>query len=397
MSLLPAMLANDFWTSNSCHVAVNPHRAADSHDLKRWAEGQGLSALCFFQTSGSENTPKWVALSKQAFLISARAVNGHFGIKASDRWLIALPLHHVGGFAILARAHLSGSSVVHDVSRWQPLAFANLCEREKITLVSLVPTQVHDLVRDRVPCPESVRAVIVGGGSLPREMAEGAGVLGWRIYQSYGMTEAASQIATQTCNGAATLDALEVLPHWKTHVDDRGCLVLSGDSLAKGYAIRDKTGNWTWHEIGGELVTRDAVRLWDHGTKRLLQFIGRESGFVKVLGELVHLAPLQARLDSLIFKNGFVSNPVIVAVSDARSENRLVLVSEDSFGESIMAAFNDRTERLCHLTEVIHVRRIPRSPLGKVSAEALRALIAQTATPAARQTPSPPALAAPVQ
>ena len=394
------MLGNDFWTSNSCHVAVNPHRAADSHGLKMWAEGQGISGLCFFQTSGSENTPKWVALSKQAFLISARAVNRHFGIKASDRWLIALPLHHVGGFAILARAHLSGSRVVHDVSRWQPLAFATLCEREKITLVSLVPTQVHDLVRDHVSCPESVRAVIVGGGRLTREMAEGARALGWHVYQSYGMTEAASQIATQTCNGAGTpddLDALEILPHWKTHVDDRGCLVLSGESLAKGYAIKDKNGNWTWQEIGRELVTRDVVRLWDHGTMRFLQFIGRESGFVKILGELVHLAPLQARLESLIFKNGFVSNPVIVAVSDARSENRLVLVSEDSFGESIMAVFNDRTERLCHLTEVIHVRRIPRSPLGKVSAGALSALVAQTSTPVTRQNPPSPPSVAPVQ
>jgi O-succinylbenzoic acid--CoA ligase len=327
-------------------------------------------------------------------------VNEHFGIKASDRWLIALPLHHVGGFAIFARAHLSGSSVVHDVSRWQPRAFANLCEREKITHVSLVPTQIHDLVRDHVPCPESIRAVIVGGGSLPREMAEGARALGWRVYQSYGMTEAASQIATQTCKGAGTLDdldALEVLPHWKTHVDDRGCLILSGESLAKGYAIKAKTGIWTWHEMGRQLVTRDVVRLWDHGTKRLLQFIGRESGFVKILGELVHLAPLQARLESLIFNKGFVSNPVIVAVSDARSENRLVLVSEDSYGESIMAAFNDRTERLCHLTEVIHVRQIPRSPLGKVSAEGLRALVAQTATSAARQTPPSPPPAAHVQ
>ncbi len=385
------MLANDFWTSNSCHVAVNPHRASDAHGLKKWAEGQGLSGLCFFQTSGSENSPKWVALSKQAFLISARAVNGHFGIKASDRWLIALPLHHVGGFAILARAHLSRSSVVHDVSRWQPLAFANLCEREKITLVSLVPTQVHDLVRDSIRCPNSLRAVIVGGGSLSKELTAGAMALGWRVYQSYGMTEAASQIATQTCKGTAPLDGLELLPHWKTHVDDRGRLVLSGESLAKGYAIKNEDGNWTWHEIGQELVTRDLVRLWDYGTKRLLQFIGRESGFVKILGELVHLAPLQARLDSLILERGFASNPIIIAVSDVRSENRLVLVSDDSFGESIMAAFNDSSGSLCHLTEVIQVARIPRSPLGKVSAEALRRLVAQAGVPAARQgLPSPP-------
>lgn len=373
------MFANDFWTSNSCHVAVNPHRAEDAHGLSEWATEQGMRGLCFFQTSGSEGTPKWVALPKQSFLISAEAVNRHFEVTAADRWLIALPLHHVGGFAILARAHLSGSTVVHDESRWEPQSFVALCEREKITLVSLVPAQVHDLVREKIKCPATLRAAIIGGGGMSRELAESAMALGWPVFQSYGMTEAASQIATQPYDeSGAVFDVtnLEVLPHWQTRADAEGRLVLSGPALAHGYARRDQRGNWSWQEIGSELVTRDVVKLRDRGSRRFLQFVGRESGFVKILGELVHLAPLQERLEVMALHLGLTTQPVIMALPDARRESQLVLVVDDPACAALLESFNAATEPLCHLTEVIHVAQIPRTSLGKVDGLALSKQVA---------------------
>lgn len=373
------ILANDFWTSNSCHVAVNPHRAEDAHGLSEWAAEQGMRGLCFFQTSGSEGTPKWVALPKLSFLISAESVNKHFEVTAADRWLIALPLHHVGGFAILARAHLSGSCVVRDESRWHPQSFAGLCEREKITLVSLVPAQVHDLVCEKIKCPATLRAAIVGGGGMSQKLAEGALALGWPVFQSYGMTEAASQIATQPYDeSGAVFDVtnLEVLPHWQTRVDGEGRLVLSGPALAHGYARQDQMGCWSWQAMGPELVTRDVVKLWNQDSRHFLQFVGRESGFVKILGELVHMAPLQERLEVMVLHLGLSSRPVIMALPDARRESRLVLVVDDPACAALLEPFNAATEALCHLTEVIHVALIPRTSLGKVDGSALSKQVA---------------------
>ncbi len=368
------MLANDFWTSDSCHIAVNPHRVEESHGLSEWATEQGMRALCFFQTSGSEGVPKWVALPKLTLLISAQAVNEHFDVTAADRWLIALPLHHVGGFSILARAYLSGSSFVQDTTRWQPQTFAALCQHEEISIVSLVPTQVHDLVRDQITCPPLLRAAIIGGGALLSELAERAAALGWPIYQSYGMTEAASQIATQPFIIDGT-SRLAVLPHWQTRVDEQSRLILSGPALAKGYASMNATGQWSWQPIGAELVTRDIVQLSDQGTQRFLQILGRESGYVKILGELIHLAPLQARLEALSLQRGLASPPVILALPDARRENRLVLVATDSDNAALLEPFNAATEPICHLAEVILVPHIPRTSLGKTDIPALQRLI----------------------
>lgn len=372
------MFDADFWNSRAHHVATPPQQGAEAAGLAAWAVEQGLVGLCFFQTSGSEGLPKWVALSKAAFLTSAAAVNAHFGVTAADRWLIALPLHHVGGFAIVARAYLSGSAIVQDTTRWQPAAFVENCARQGITLVSLVPTQVHDLVQQQLPCPASLRAAIIGGGGMSPDLAAAARALGWPVFQSYGMTEAGSQIATRpwlSAQQAPGDDWLEVLPHWQPRVDAESRLILSGPALALGYAIQVQDSTWRWQPIGESLTTRDLVELCSMGGRTWLRFLGRESGFIKIMGELVHLAPLQARLEALALQQNWAQLPVILALPDARRESRLVLVTETQDSADLIAAFHALTPAFCHISEVIHLPQIPRSPLGKVNHTALAALL----------------------
>jgi len=371
-----------FWESGENHIAVNPAAAEAADGLAEFATGQGMRGMCFFQTSGSEGVPKWVGLTKAAFLISAQAVNAHFEVTAEDHWLIALPVHHVGGFSMQARAHLAGCRVMLVEGKWNPQEFARQCGKEGITLTSLVPTQVHDLVHERVACPEALRAVIVGGGGMTQWLADAAMALGWRVYQSYGMTEAASQIATQPYNtfGAVfDVTSLEVLPHWDVAADAAGHLVLRGPALARGYARRGNEGAWSWEEIDAEagLRTRDLVRLWDHGTRRFLAFAGREAGAVKILGELVHLDPLQARLEQMAQQAGWARLPVIVALPDARREARLVLAAETGAGDAevLRAGFNATIISLCHLDAAIVVSAIPRTSLGKTDMPALTRLL----------------------
>jgi o-succinylbenzoate---CoA ligase len=366
------MFSQDFWTSPTSHVALNPHRPSDAAGLMDFALKQGWQSKCFFQTSGSEGLPKWVCLSKAAFLISAQAVNAHFEVTAADRWLIALPLHHVGGFSIAARAFLSGSSQVQQVERWQPQVFVQLCEREQITLVSLVPTQVHDLVVASLSCPPRVRAVIVGGGGMSQALAESARALGWPVFQSYGMTEAASQIATQPRDYPEE-KGLEVLPHWQVSTDAEGHLLLSGAALAEGYLSRDPEGGWTWSEISKVFTTRDLVRLGESRQRQFLHFIGRESGVIKILGELVHLAPLQARLDEIMLAEGSASSAVIVALPDARREMKLVFVTDSDHGESWLRRYNEGLDSLVQISEIRRIPHIPRTELGKVDVMALKA------------------------
>ena len=63
-------------------------------------------------TSGTTGRPRGVVLSAGNHLASARASAARLGVAADDRWLACLPLHHVGGLAVLLRAVLAGGAVV---------------------------------------------------------------------------------------------------------------------------------------------------------------------------------------------------------------------------------------------------------------------------------------------
>ena len=138
---------------------------------------------------------KIAVLPKEAFLVSARTVNRHLKCVAEDRWLIALPLTHVAGIAVLARSFCGSFSIVKMPGAWNPKVFRNVLKTEKITLSALVPAQVYDVVGSGLSAPDSLRAVLVGGGALSPSLYRKARGLGWPLLPSYGLTELCSQVA----------------------------------------------------------------------------------------------------------------------------------------------------------------------------------------------------------
>ncbi len=356
MNIEPHRYDAEFWRSEASH-ALSAGAPLD--------RAPGASILV--QTSGSEGLPKWVVLGKRAFLVSAEAVNAHLEATAEDRWLIALPTHHVGGFSIHARAYVAGCGLAHFEGRWDALRFAQTCERECISLTSLVPTQVFDLVQQRLEAPKGLRAIVVGGGGLSRDIGQRAIELGWPVLQSFGMTEACSQIATEPLDHLYTgfdPDALEVLPHWQLETDQDGLLVIRGEALASGYLV-EQQHDWLWQPIEGVLHTRDRVQFWQHGTRWFLRFLGREAQTLKILGELVPLPPLQARLETLALQRGITARCVIVPVEDERRGSALILVSTAE-PAGLLEAFNTQVQPFERLQRFERVSHLPVSDLGKI-------------------------------
>lgn len=388
--MLPPAAHPDFWKDENAtaYIATNPHRVEDAAGLAEFAaQSEETRALIYFQTSGSEGVPKWVGLSRRAMLASARAVNAHLEGTAADRWLIALPLHHVGGFSILARCNVSGASFFHTEEKWDAAAFARRCAAQEITLASLVPAQVYDLVQAKAEAPARMRAIVVGGGGLSKELGIRALELGWPVLQSYGMTETASQVATEPLEhlrAGYDPESLEVLPCWNVDTTPEGALIIRGAALASGYAIRNIDGTWRWQAIDADagFLARDLVQVWWHGTRRFLRFVGRESSFVKVLGELVSLPALQQRLERVLIGEGIdLRTALIWPVPDTRKDTRLLLVGEGQDKhdaarlENLRVRFNQDVPGYERLDAVLTVPAIPRTPLGKVDAQGVRELV----------------------
>ena len=146
-------------------------------------------------TSGTTGAPKPVELTYANHLASARASAANLGVEAGDRWLCPLPVHHVGGLAILLRSAIYGTAaIVHE--RFETEAVRRSLESGEATLVSLVATQLRRLAEDGLESAPALRAALLGGGPVPPDLLAWAAERGLPVLQTYGMTETASQVAT---------------------------------------------------------------------------------------------------------------------------------------------------------------------------------------------------------
>lgn len=358
-------------TTSSFWSDATPFAAGDIPDLPE------LVGHVLFETSGSSGNPKWVALSKQVLLVSAAAVNQHLLVTRESCWGLALPLNHVGGFGIVARAYEAGCRLAQYAGRWQPIVFRDWLANTEVTHTSLVPTQVHDLVKANLTAPLTLLAIVVGGGHLDTATGRAARDLGWPVLASYGMSEAASQIATQ---GLDLLAApykpapISLLPIWQAELTPDGLLAISGPALFSGY-VRD--GEFTprisaWH------LTSDRVAL----ENRKLTPISRADTLVKVLGELVDPESIERELISLSRGQLAPGTFAVIAVPDPRAGNMLVPVFESSVDagtmESILAIYERQAAGFRKLGHRVMIGSFPRSSLGKIRRTELTAMVTTT-------------------
>jgi O-succinylbenzoic acid--CoA ligase len=68
--------------------------------------------------------------------------------------------------------------------------------QHQITLISLVPTQLHRLLEAGVQVPDSLRLILLGGAAASPDLQRRAYDRGLPVATTYGLTEAASQVAT---------------------------------------------------------------------------------------------------------------------------------------------------------------------------------------------------------
>lgn len=326
-----------------------------------------------FATSGSSGNPAWIAHSRNGLLVSAKSVNRHLEVDKNSVWGLALPVHHVGGFGVLARAYEKKCSLrIFDLA-WDASAFVAWLDVAGITHTSLVPTQVYDLVESGMRAPHGLRSIVVGGGRLDLELAQRGRDLGWPLLASYGLTEAGSQVATQSPASLAGDDEsglMRVLPHWDVRLNADGCLELRGEALFSG-VVRDgvyiaRVGDW--------YATSDRVTLDSGG----LVPLGRADHWVKVAGELVDPSEVEERL-LRVAGAGFTGRIAVVADQNARLGCQLRLIAEEDVPgevlERAISAYNGKVPRSQRLGQAMRVAEIPRGELGKIRRGELHELL----------------------
>jgi o-succinylbenzoate---CoA ligase len=301
-------------------------------------------------TSGTTGRPKGVALSYGNHQASADASAENLGVEPDDRWLCVLPLHHVGGLAILLRSAIYATAVEVHQAFDAELVAARLASGE-ITLASLVPTMLRRLQAVGFEPSPRLRAVLLGGGPSPPDLLGWAAERGLPVVPTYGMTETASQIATARGGEAAARPLRGV----ELRIED-GEILVRGPMVAAGALAAD-----------GWLHTGDRGRLEADGS---VLVEGRLDELIVTGGENVAAAEVEAALLS----HPAVADAAVVGRPDpewGEAVTAYVVVTGDaSDGELI-----DHCRRLLaghKVPKAIHrLDALPRGPAGKVLRGAL--------------------------
>ncbi|MDB4783386.1 AMP-binding protein [Verrucomicrobiales bacterium] len=346
-----------FWESSKNSIQSNPFTEGLLKSIHLTISELELSGKIILSTSGTSSSPKLSVISKHAMLFSASSVNRHLSICSSDKWLCCLPTAHVSGLSIHARAFLSESDLIESTSKWAPLDFIKNINHNQITLCSLVPTQLYDLLSsDQRPNPE-LRALIIGGDKLNDEAHNKAVELGWPILLTYGMTETCSQIATETYTG----QGMEPLDLWDINFNSEGELLVKGDALFDGYLVH-KENNLRMIEPfsdDGWFSTGDIGNLHDN----IISISGRKDDQVKVLGEKINLKHLRSSATSM-----YGHSITLLAVPDSRKGKKIIMVAEKSSDhDRFFNEYNSKATRIERADELILIDKIPRSSLGKLA------------------------------
>jgi o-succinylbenzoate---CoA ligase len=227
---------------------------------------------CVIHTSGSGGRPKPVELTHGNHLWNAIGSGVRIGVAPSDRWLCCLPLHHIGGFAIVMRSAFYRTGMV--LERFDAERVAELIASQPVTLISLVPTMLDRLL-DAGAELGTLRCLLLGGGPCPPSTLERALEAGAPVTPTYGLTEAASQVATMSPGEARRKPGSAGPPILTTEVrtEDDGTILVRGPSVAPGAADPD-----------GWLRTNDLGRLDEEG---YLYVLGRADQVIVSGGENV--------------------------------------------------------------------------------------------------------------
>ncbi len=235
-------------------------------------------------TSGSEGSPKGVAITGDNVAASVRGSRQRLGNGPDDRWLCVLPLFHVGGLSIPWRQAEAGAAVVLE-DRFDPVRVGSLLG--EVSWASLVPTMLRRVLAAGM---RPGAAVLVGGGpadptSILRAIDGGVVAL-----QTYGMTETTSQVCTvapaeaRSDVGTAgtpipgaevriTRDGTEV------PVGVEGRIEVRGPMVSSGYLGGDRRAEGAWM-VTGDLGSVDA--------RGRLTVLGRADALIVTGGENVH-------------------------------------------------------------------------------------------------------------
>ena len=271
-------------TFEELEPAINGLPAPDSVPIHK----NDLAEIMF--TSGTTGDPKGVMLTHRNLTANIEGITQYVTVNYTHRLLSLLPLSHMyeqmGGLFITLH---SGASVTYPTSR-QPTVLSRTMRERKITTMLMVPQALELLMngierevirqgKERLwkallkvagRTPFSLRRrlfrtvhkqfggklslIVSGGAPLDRDLGRKWELLGVKVLQGYGATEASPVISNHTMDVRRPDSTGRPLPNVQVKISDQGEILVKGENITPGYynapEVTAKAFEDGWYKTG---------------------------------------------------------------------------------------------------------------------------------------------------
>lgn len=302
-------------------------------------------------SSGSSGEPKGVALSGMALQKSAEA---HFSHNGHLAWLLNLPIYHIGGFSIVSRAFFGGTPLGIETEKFSPMK-VQAWLKAGVEGISMVPTQLYRVLLEPKFSPEQLKLALLGGASCAPDQLSAGMDIGLPLKRTYGLTEAASQVATEEEN----LGGLKLLPGFELRISADKEIQLKSPTLAMGY--------WQSGKLNPLPLEDGFFSTGDLGTFEfgVLKVEGRRSDVIHSGGSKIFPQPIE---EAISFLPG-IQDVIIFGVADPEWGELVcaAVVGGKSMGKiNLISSLREKVSAKEIPKRWFEVEKLPRTSMGKL-------------------------------
>lgn len=344
-----------------------------------------------FYTSGTTGKPKGARLTQKSWAnVAINLILDYGAFTEKDVILNLQPLSHGAGFFVLPFFIKGATNVL--VPEVKPSLIFETIEREKVTVLKLVPTMLYQLMES----PEKTRydlsslhSIIYGGSPIivPR-LIEATRFFGKKLAQLYGQAEAPMCISALSKEDHITEGPEEVVRRLNSAgkpcvnvevriVDENGKDVQAGEVgevIVKGYHIME--GYWNLPEATAEVLRDGWIYTGDLGytdSRGYIFLVDRKRDVI--ISGAFNIYPKE--IEDVIVTHPMVKEVAVIGVPDGKWGEAVKAVVVPKQGAHIteqeiidycrvnMAAFKKPKT-------VDIVKELPRNPYGKILKTMLR-------------------------
>lgn len=357
--------------------------------------GDEAPAVLLF-TSGSTGEPKPVLLTRAQLMHTARQVVTAHELRPTDRGYNSLPLFHINGQVVGLWATLLAGSTLIVEDRFHATDFWARIARLDVTWINAVPAILTILANHRPDTLPPLRVRFVRSASAPLPLAvleRFEQAYGLPVIETYGMTEAASQITANPLPPAARRPGSVGKPLGvELRIDGdkpSGEILLRGPSVIQAYgdanatAARDEDGWFHTGDIGH--LDADGY-LYIEGRRR--EFINRGGQKIapREVEEVLLKDPLVAEVAVVGVPHPVLGEELVAAVVPAPDADPTIV------RERLMIRATHELSHYKRPGRIEIVPTLPKGPSGKILRNRVQDLVSspqRDAPPASAPTRRP--------